>query len=152
MTDRRLVTRSEAETVRLGRSLAGELRAGDVVLLEGVLGAGKTALARGIASGLGVPEEEVRSPTFTLVNPYHGRMPVYHVDLYRIDRERDLDELGLEEILGTDGVAIIEWAERLAAWRPPHALVVRLEDRGGSEREIVIEDRRRASGGPYSTR
>ena len=104
MEDRRLVTKSEAETVRLGRSLAADLRAGDVVLLEGVLGAGKTALSRGIASGLGVPEEEVRSPTFTLVNPYQGRLPVYHVDLYRIDTARDLDELGLEEILGTDGV------------------------------------------------
>jgi tRNA threonylcarbamoyladenosine biosynthesis protein TsaE len=150
MEDRRLVTKSEAETVRLGRSLAADLRAGDVVLLEGVLGAGKTALSRGIASGLGVPEEEVRSPTFTLVNPYRGRLPVYHVDLYRIEAARDLDELGLEEILGTDGVAIVEWAERLAVWRPPYALVVRIEDRGGSEREIRIEDRRRDSGGAWS--
>lgn len=150
MTDRRLVTKSEAETVRLGKSLAADLQAGDVVLLEGVLGAGKTALARGIAAGLGVPEEEVRSPTFTLVNPYSGRLPVYHVDLYRIEGARDLDELGLEEILGTDGVAIVEWAERLASWRPPHALVVRFEDRGGSERSIVIEDRRQASGGAWS--
>jgi len=150
MEDRRLVTKSEAETVRLGRSLAADLRAGDVVLLEGVLGAGKTALSRGIASGLGVPEEEVRSPTFTLVNPYRGRLPVYHVDLYRIAAARDLDELGLEEILGTDGVAIVEWAERLAVWRPPYALVVRIEDRGGSEREIRIEDRRRDSGGAWS--
>jgi len=150
MEDRRLVTKSEAETVRLGRSLAADLRAGDVVLREGVLCAGKTALSRGIASGLGVPEEEVRSPTFTLVNPYQGRLPVYHVDLYRIDTARDLDELGLEEILGTDGVAIVEWAERLAVWRPPYALVVRIEDRGGSEREIRIEDRRRDSGGAWS--
>lgn len=150
MEDRRLVTKSEAETVRLGRSLAADLRAGDVVLLEGVLGAGKTALSRGIASGLGVPEEEVRSPTFTLVNPYRGRLPVYHVDLYRIEAARDLDELGLEEILGTDGVAIVEWAERLAVWRPPYALVVRIEDRGGSEREIRIEDLRRDSGGAWS--
>lgn len=150
MEDRHLVTKSEAETVRLGRSLAADLRAGDVVLLEGVLGAGKTALSRGIASGLGVPEEEVRSPTFTLVNPYRGRLPVYHVDLYRIEAARDLDELGLEEILGTDGVAIVEWAERLAVWRPPYALVVRIEDRGGSEREIRIEDRRRDSGGAWS--
>ncbi|HYV18277.1 MAG TPA: tRNA (adenosine(37)-N6)-threonylcarbamoyltransferase complex ATPase subunit type 1 TsaE [Verrucomicrobiae bacterium] len=150
MPERRLVTRSEAETVSLGRALASELGRGDVVLLEGVLGAGKTALARGLASGLGVPEEEVRSPTFTLVNPYAGRLPVYHVDLYRIENPRDLEELGLEEILGTDGVAIIEWAERLGRWRPPHAYVVRFEDRGGSERAILIEDGR-APGGAWAT-
>jgi len=146
MSQRRLVTTSEAETIALGRSLAAELRRGDVVLLEGVLGAGKTALARGLASGLGVPEEEVRSPTFTLVNPYHGRLPVYHVDLYRIEKPRDLDELGLEEILGTDGVAIVEWAERLGRWRPPHAYVIRFEDRGDSERAIVIDDGRSPGG------
>ena len=146
MPERRLVTRSEAETVSLGRALAAELGRGDVVLLEGVLGAGKTALARGLASGLGVPEEEVRSPTFTLVNPYHGRLPVYHVDLYRIEKPRDLDELGLEEILGTDGVAIVEWAERLGRWRPPHACVIRFEDRGDSERAIVIDDDRSPGG------
>ncbi len=150
MPERRLVTRSEAETVSLGRALAAELGRGDVVLLEGVLGAGKTALARGLASGLGVPEEEVRSPTFTLVNPYTGRLPVYHVDLYRIDNPRDLEELGLEEILGTDGVAIIEWAERLGRWRPPHAYVVRFEDRGGSERAIVIDDGR-VPGGAWAS-
>jgi len=149
MSERRLVTRSEAETVSLGRTLAAELRPGDIVLLEGVLGAGKTALARGLASGLGVPEEEVRSPTFTLVNPYAGRVPVYHVDLYRIENPRDLEELGLEELLGTDGVAIIEWAERLGRWRPPHAYVVRVEDRGGSERSIVIDDGR-APGGAWA--
>jgi tRNA threonylcarbamoyladenosine biosynthesis protein TsaE len=149
MPERRLVTRSEAETVSLGRTLAAELRPGDVVLLEGVLGAGKTALARGLAAGLGVPEEEVRSPTFTLVNPYDGRVPVYHVDLYRIENPRDLEELGLEELLGTDGVAIIEWAERLGRWRPPHAYVVRFEDRGGSERGIVIDDHR-APGGAWA--
>jgi tRNA threonylcarbamoyladenosine biosynthesis protein TsaE len=147
MPQRRLVTRSEAETTALGRDLAADLRAGDVVLLEGVLGAGKTALARGLASGLGVPEDEVRSPTFTLVNPYTGgRLPVHHIDLYRIARASDLDELGLEEILGTDGVAIVEWAERLERWRPPHALVIRFEDQGGSERSIVIEDGRSPGG------
>jgi tRNA threonylcarbamoyladenosine biosynthesis protein TsaE len=141
---RRLVTESEAETIALGRQLARDLSPGDVVLLEGVLGAGKTAFARGLAAGLGVPEEEVRSPTFTLVNPYRGRIPVYHVDLYRIAKPEELDELGLEDVFGGNGVAVVEWAERLGAWRPERAVVVRLEDRGGSRRAIDIEDARRA--------
>jgi tRNA threonylcarbamoyladenosine biosynthesis protein TsaE len=135
-------SRSEADTFAFGRELAADLRRGDVVLLRGDLGAGKTVLARGLAVGLGVPAAEVRSPTFTLVNPYHGTLPVYHVDLYRIEREADLVELGLEEILGGDGVAIVEWPERLGAWRPVHALEIAIEDLGGSERLLRLEDRR----------
>jgi tRNA threonylcarbamoyladenosine biosynthesis protein TsaE len=137
-----LVTRTERETREAGRALAERLRPGDVVLLTGDLGMGKTVFARGLAAGLGVPDDEVRSPTYTLVNPYRGRVPVYHVDLYRIEKESDLEELGLEEILGGDGVAIVEWAERLGPWRPASCVTVRIGDLGGSEREIVIEDRR----------
>ncbi len=132
----------EADTFSFGRTLASGLRAGDVVLLRGDLGAGKTVLARGIAVGLGVPAEEVRSPTFTLVNPYRGRLPVYHLDLYRIEQSVDLDELGLEEILGGDGVAIVEWGERLGAWRPPNCIEVSIADLGGSERALEIVDAR----------
>jgi tRNA threonylcarbamoyladenosine biosynthesis protein TsaE len=132
----------EADTFSFGRTLAAGLRAGDVVLLRGDLGAGKTVLARGIAVGLGVPAEEVRSPTFTLVNPYQGRLPVYHLDLYRIERAADLDELGLEEIFGGDGVAIVEWGERLGAWRPPRFLEISIADLGGSERALAILDTR----------
>jgi tRNA threonylcarbamoyladenosine biosynthesis protein TsaE len=148
----RRVTRSEAETCAAGGEIAAAL---------GNLGSGKTVLARGLSAALGVPPEEVRSPTFTLVNPYRGRCPVYHVDLYRIDKPSELDELGLEEILGGDGVAIVEWAERLGAWRPDDALVITIEDLGGTERALVVEDRRAgpaaggnapAEGGGYSTR
>ncbi|HEU4401455.1 MAG TPA: tRNA (adenosine(37)-N6)-threonylcarbamoyltransferase complex ATPase subunit type 1 TsaE [Candidatus Polarisedimenticolia bacterium] len=139
---RRLVTRSEAETLAAGRDLAAALRPGDVVLLLGNLGMGKTVFARGLAEGLGVDPEQVRSPTFTLINPYRGRIPVHHVDLYRIDAPGDLDELGLEEILGGDGVVIVEWAERLGPYQPKRPMSVRLEDRGGSERLITIEDAR----------
>lgn len=137
-----MTSHGEADTFAFGRTLAAGLRAGDVVLLRGDLGAGKTVLARGIAVGLGVPAEEVRSPTFTLVNPYQGRLPVYHLDLYRIERAADLDELGLEEILGGDGVAIVEWGERLGAWRPKHFLEISIADLGGTDRGLALLDTR----------
>jgi tRNA threonylcarbamoyladenosine biosynthesis protein TsaE len=137
---RTLITHSEDETRAEGVALARRLRPGDVVLLTGDLGMGKTVFARGLAIGLGVAEDEVRSPSFTLVNRYRGRVPMYHVDLYRIDRAEDMDELGLEEILGGDGITVVEWAERLGPYSPDGAVAVRLADRGGNEREISIEE------------
>ena len=145
MTTQTLVTHGEAETTRAGVELAADLAPGDVVLLIGDLGLGKTVLARGIAAGLGVDPSEVHSPTFTLVNQYQGRVPVHHVDLYRIERESDLGELGLEEILGGEGVAIVEWGERLGRYGVRDGLEVTFVDRGGTEREIRIVDRRHSS-------
>lgn len=142
MPARSALSRKEDETRAAGEALARTLSPGDTVLLTGDLGMGKTVFARGIAAGLGVREEQVRSPSFTLVNLYHGRVPVYHVDLYRIEKVEDMDELGLQEILGGDGVAIVEWAERLGPYRPTDAVEVHIGDRGGQEREIRIDDRR----------
>ncbi len=142
MPARSILSRKEDETRAAGESLAATLGPGDTVLLTGDLGMGKTVFARGTAVGLGVPLEQVRSPSFTLVNLYAGRLPVYHIDLYRIEKVEDMDELGLQEILGGDGVAIVEWAERLGPYRPAGAVEVRIEDRGGQEREIRIDDRR----------
>ena len=142
MPVRALISRSEEETRAAGESLAGSLRPGDAVLLSGDLGMGKTVFARGVAAGLGVDPGRVHSPSFTLVNLYSGRMPVYHIDLYRVEKLEDMDELGLEEILGGDGVAVVEWAERLGPYRPLRAVQVRVADRGGPMREIVIEDGR----------
>jgi tRNA threonylcarbamoyladenosine biosynthesis protein TsaE len=139
---RRIASRSEAETRRAGEGLGGTLRAGDTVLLHGDLGMGKTVFARGVAAALGVPESEIRSPTFTLVNPHQGRLPLYHIDLYRIDKLEDLDELGLEEIIGGDGIALIEWGERAGSYRPARCVEVTIVDGGGSRREIRIDDRR----------
>ena len=133
---------SEAQTFALGLELAGDLRPADVVLLRGDLGMGKTVMARGLAAGLGVAEADIRSPTFTLINLYQGRLPVYHIDLYRIDRPAELEELGLEEILGIEGVAIVEWAERLGPYRPDRFLEIAITDRGGSARDIEILDTR----------
>ena len=107
-------TRSEEDTQSVARSLAATLKAGDVLLLSGNLGAGKTAFVRGLAEGLGIDPVEVSSPTFTLVHEYRGgRLTLYHVDLYRLDRA-GTDDLGLEEIGVADGVLAIEWPDRLS--------------------------------------
>ena len=132
-----ITTRSEEETATVGRDLGATLSAGDVLLLYGDLGAGKTAFVRGLAEGLGVHRDEVSSPTFTLIQEYRGgRLPLFHVDLYRIDDPRELDELGLDEI-AVDGVLAIEWAEKLA--RPPaESVTVRITHELADTRAISI--------------
>jgi tRNA threonylcarbamoyladenosine biosynthesis protein TsaE len=106
-------TKSEGETAAIARALAADLRAGAVLLLSGNLGAGKTAFVRGLAEGLGVDPSDVSSPTFTLVHEYRGgRLTLYHVDLYRLDRAAT-DDLGLDELGVADGVLAIEWPDRL---------------------------------------
>ena len=106
-------TRSEAETAAIARALAADLKAGAVLLLSGNLGAGKTAFVRGLAEGLGVDPSEVSSPTFTLVHEYRGgRLTLYHVDLYRLDRAAT-DDLGLDELGVADGILAVEWPDRL---------------------------------------
>jgi tRNA threonylcarbamoyladenosine biosynthesis protein TsaE len=110
---RTVTTHSEDETAAVGRELGATLSAGDVLLLYGDLGAGKTAFVRGLAEGLGADRDEVSSPTFTLIQEYRGgRLPLFHVDLYRIEDPREFDELGLDEI-AEDGVLAVEWAEKL---------------------------------------
>ena len=134
---KQITTHSEAETAAVGRELAPTLGAGDVLLLHGDLGAGKTAFVRGLAEGLGVPRDEVSSPTFTLIQEYRsGRVPLFHVDLYRIEDPREFDELGLDEI-AEDGVLAIEWAERLPD-PPQEAVRVSIEHVGETERRVVI--------------
>ena len=130
------ITASEAETEAAGTELAQSLRAGDVVLLYGDLGAGKTAFTRGLAQGLGIDPAEVSSPTFTLVQEYHGRLPLYHVDLYRLE-EREVDDLGLEELVAGEGVVVIEWAERWRG-RPDDVIDVRLEHVDDDRRRLTL--------------
>ena len=112
-------TASEEETTAVARTLAGGLTAGDVVLLAGNLGAGKTAFVRGLAEGLGIDARDVSSPTFTLVHEYlGGRLTLYHVDLYRLDRAA-ADDLGLNELGVADGVLAIDWPAGLPPALPP---------------------------------
>ena len=136
----KIETVSEAGTAAVGRGLASRLSAGSIVLLFGDLGAGKTAFVRGLAEGLGVPPDEVSSPTFTIMQEYRGgRLPLYHVDLYRLNDPREVDDLGLDEI-AANGVLAIEWAERLPN-PPPEAIRVTLEHAGDSRRTIGYSDR-----------
>jgi tRNA threonylcarbamoyl adenosine modification protein YjeE len=130
-------TANESETSEAGAQLALSLRPGDVVLLHGELGAGKTAFVRGLARGLSADGDEVSSPTFTLVQEYQApTMTLFHIDLYRLT-PREVDDLGLDEMIASGGIVAIEWPER---WRdpPPAALEVRLEHAGGDRRTIVI--------------
>ncbi|MGP8244949.1 MAG: tRNA (adenosine(37)-N6)-threonylcarbamoyltransferase complex ATPase subunit type 1 TsaE [Bryobacteraceae bacterium] len=130
-------TASDAETVALGARLAPDLPRG-VVLLVGNLGAGKTTLAKGIASGLGAAApDEVSSPTFTLIHEYGGGL-VYHVDLYRLEEERELATLGLEEIFDRDAMVLIEWGERFPRLMPARRTEIHLRDLGDDEREIEV--------------
>lgn len=131
---------SEAETRAIAARLAPELRPGTVLLISGDLGAGKTAFVRGLAEGLGVPGDEVTSPTFTLVHEYRGgRLPLIHVDLYRLEAA-DLSEIGLDEALAEAGVVAVEWPERLTR-TAPGAVLVHIADAGGDTRQITYSIR-----------
>ena len=131
-------THSAEETRTLGEKLSGRLQAGDVVVLEGELGAGKSELARGIARGLGV-KETVTSPSFTILNVYEsGRIPLYHFDWYRLESAEELYELGMDEYLGGDGIAVVEWAERCPEVVPEGSMRIRIEATGEDERIIEI--------------
>ena len=133
------ITRSEAETQAIGQRLAQELTAGDVILLHGDLGAGKTAFVRGLAAGLGVDVEEVSSPTFTLLHEYRGQhLTLFHADLYRLERVA-AEDLGLQDPAIAGGVLAIEWPERLSH-ALPGARSVRLEIVDDSTRRITLSD------------
>lgn len=135
---RQFQTRSEEETIQLGREIAAGLPHRAVVLLIGNLGAGKTTLAKGIVSGLGAADpNDVTSPTFTLIHEYGGGR-VYHVDLYRLDRPEEVARLGLDEIFDRDAVVLIEWGERFPQLMPAGRIEIRLEAGNADERRISV--------------
>ncbi|MFO7294867.1 MAG: tRNA (adenosine(37)-N6)-threonylcarbamoyltransferase complex ATPase subunit type 1 TsaE [Caldicoprobacter sp.] len=132
------VTHSEQETVELGQKMGKLLNAGDIVLLYGGLGAGKTVLTRGIALGLGA-RDMVTSPTYTLMHRYEGKVPVYHFDLYRLSGPDEVLDLGYEEFFYGDGVSIVEWPERLEYLCPEEYVRVEIEIAGEGKREITVD-------------
>ena len=138
MTNLVLKSHSARETARIGRILGQYAEPGDVFLLSGELGAGKTCLTQGIAKGMGI-DEYVRSPTFVLVSVHQGRLPLYHIDIYRLDDVAEVIDLNLDEYLAGDGVSVIEWASKALEVFPQPYMLVTLEYEGENERLIRLE-------------
>ncbi|MBW2558320.1 MAG: tRNA (adenosine(37)-N6)-threonylcarbamoyltransferase complex ATPase subunit type 1 TsaE [Deltaproteobacteria bacterium] len=139
MTNFDLISKSPGDTLDIGRIIGENLTGGDVVALTGELGAGKTCLTQGIAKGVGIPEGYyVTSPTFTLINEYPGRVPLYHMDVYRLSGSSDLEDMGHKEYFYGDGVVVIEWAEKVDDIIPAEALFISLEYCNGNKRKIGI--------------
>ncbi len=135
-------TNSAEETIALGREFASRLAPPKVVLLRGDLGAGKTTLVKGIALGFqAASEDDVTSPTFTLVHEYRGpSATLYHVDLYRVDTPRELETLGLDDLMGDDSVLLIEWGEKFARFERERDMEIALERIDENERRIRVSD------------
>ncbi len=131
-----VITSSPEQTWRIGELLGVRLNPGDTVCLYGDLGAGKTSISYGIALGLEVREQYITSPTFTFVNEYEGRVPLYHIDLYRLKEAGELENIGFEEYVDSDGVTVIEWAERAEEELPDERLSVYLSYIDAHSREI----------------
>src|SRR5574341_593596 len=138
-----LVSRNERETFDFGVQIGNQLSGGEIFLLSGPLGAGKTLLVKGMAHALGVDEDDVSSPSFTLVNPYQGRLLLYHIDLYRLDEGASAAHaVDLEELLADeDAVIVIEWAERMGHYPlPPGAWRISIEGDGDAPRRLSIAE------------
>ena len=137
----RFCSTSPEETERIAYEFAAKLKAGDVVCMYGDLGAGKTAFVRGMARALGI-DEHITSPTFTIVNEYCGKMPLYHFDVYRVADPDEMYEIGYEEYIDGDGITVIEWPQLIADILPKSRSEVRIDrdyDKGENCRSITIE-------------
>lgn len=158
----KLFSDSRDQTVEIGRRIGTSLTGGDIVALIGELGSGKTCLTQGMAKGLGVAENvPVVSPTFTLVNEYPGRVPLVHLDVYRLSGPRDLEDMGYEEYFYGGGVVVIEWAEKVREILPEKTIVIRMAFIDENTRELILEgppekleemEKRLKSGGSISWR
>ncbi len=137
MTRLNLISKSSGDTQDIGRIIGENLTGGQVVALMGELGTGKTCLTQGIAKGLGISEKYyVTSPTFTLINEYPGRIPLYHMDVYRLSGPGDLEDMGYKEYFYGDGVVVVEWAEKVADILPAEVLTINLEHVDGNKRKM----------------
>lgn len=130
-------TNSQEETRKLGRRIGFKLKAGDVIALIGDLGSGKTTFVQGLAKGLGI-NNFVKSPTFTIVNEYTGNLTLYHIDLYRLAHDSQLSDAGIEDFFYTNGITVVEWAERCQAILPSRYILIRFSYTGENTRQIEV--------------
>ncbi|HEY1529001.1 MAG TPA: tRNA (adenosine(37)-N6)-threonylcarbamoyltransferase complex ATPase subunit type 1 TsaE [Candidatus Angelobacter sp.] len=136
-------THSAEETTELGRRLAADLKPNSIVLLRGDLGAGKTTMVKGIAEGFQAARaDDVTSPTFTLIHEYRGpQVTLYHIDLYRIDTQRELDTLALDDLMTPHSILLIEWGEKFARFAKERDVEIAIEHKGGDERLVFLQSR-----------
>jgi tRNA threonylcarbamoyladenosine biosynthesis protein TsaE len=134
-------THSAEETTELGRRLAVDLKPGTIVLLRGDLGAGKTTMVKGIAEGFqSAKAEDVTSPTFTLIHEYRGpEVTLFHIDLYRIDTQRELDTLALDDLMAPQSILLIEWGEKFERFAKERDVEIAIEHKGGDERLVLLQ-------------
>ena len=137
-----LISNSEEETKQCAKRLAQQLRGGDIVLLQGDLGAGKTTFVKGLAQSFKVSPKKVVSPTFVIMNYYKGKLPLYHFDLYRLEDPKAIDTLDFDDYFYGEGISLIEWPERLGEYRPKEYYLVEIQHKGGHQREITITSRK----------
>ncbi len=135
-----ITTHSPEETQRIGAGIGEQARIGDLILLVGDLGTGKTCLTQGIARGLGLPDY-TPSPSFVLVREYQGRLNLYHIDFYRLNDIREIAELGMGDYLNGEGICVVEWADRALDLLPPEHLLIRFEYLTGNGRRLQFEPR-----------
>ena len=135
--DMRYKTKTAADTINFGKALGRLLNAGDILALQGSLAAGKTQLTKGIAQGLDI-SDAVTSPTFTIISEYYGRLPLYHMDVYRLSSPEDFLDLGVEDMLYGQGVCIIEWSEKIMSELPARTILIHINTEEDTSRTITI--------------
>ena len=132
-------TSSAEETIELGKKIGSLLQKGDVIALQGTLAAGKTTITKGIALALGI-EEEITSPTFCLISEYYGKMPLYHMDVYRLEGTEDFINLGTDDMIYGDGVCLIEWSEKIMDELPEKTIILNIQPQEDQSRIITLEN------------
>lgn len=134
-----LKSNSAEETIELGKKIGSLLKKGDVIAMQGTLAAGKTTITKGIAQALNI-SDPITSPTFCLISEYYGTMPLYHMDVYRLDGEEDFINLGTDDMIYGDGVSIIEWSEKIMNELPKKTIILKLTPEEDGSRTITIEN------------